>query len=367
MRISELPTPCLVVDIDRMERNIASWAADVRNAGARLRPHIKTHKSPDIGRMQLAAGATGIAVAKTREAEIFVEAGFDDVVIAYPVVGAEKWERIARLAKRARIGVNVESAVAAEGLSEAARQVGVEIEVYLEVDTGFHRCGIPAEDTRSLARLGRQVVELDGLRLIGVTTHRNIFFEGAHQLTKEEAGSAEGAVMIEVASGLRAHGLPVIEVTGGGTATGRAMAGVSGVTEVRAGTYVLQDLMQLGLGAAQPDELALTVLCTVVSRRAAGAATVDGGSKTFSGDRGLSDSGEDSPTAVGVNCDAVIERLTEEHGMLRLGRDQLAIGDRVSFYPMHACTAVNLADELYGVRHGIVEHVWNVSARGART
>lgn len=367
MRVDELPTPCLVVDIDRAERNIVSWAADVVAAGARLRPHIKTHKSPEIGRLQMAAGATGIAVAKTAEAEVFAAAGFDDIVVAYPVIGAEKWDRLARLAEDARIGVNIESSVGVRGLSEAAERRGVEIEVHIEVDSGFHRCGIPADDTAALIALGREADELPGLRLIGVTTHRNVFFEGADGMSAAEAGQAEGELMLGIAARLREAGLPIAEVSGGGTVTGRAMAAVPGVTEVRAGTYVFQDLMQLGLGAARQEELALSVLCTVVSRSDGSWATVDGGSKTFSGDRGLSNSKDRSPLAVGVDCDAAVERLTEEHGMVRLGSDALAVGDRVSFYPMHACTAINLSDEVYGVRDGVVEQVWKVRARGART
>jgi D-serine deaminase-like pyridoxal phosphate-dependent protein len=351
-----------------MQRNIETWQRDVVMAGTQLRPHVKTHKSVDIAALQRTAGATGITVAKTAEAEVFVGAGFDDVVVAYPVVGEEKWLRLAALAADGtRIGVNVDGEIGARGLSGACEQLDATIEVYLDVDSGFHRGGIESSDAEGLRRLGELVTRLPGLSLVGVTTHRNVFFEGAAGMSNHDAGVDEGELMVAVAEALRSSGLDVPQVTGGGTVTGRAMATVSGVTEVRAGTYVFQDLMQLELGAAEPDQLALSVLCTVVSRRKDGAMTVDAGLKTFSGDQGLSNRASAQPIARAVNGGAVLERLTEEHGLGRAGDEDISVGDRVAFHPTHACTAVNLADELFGVRDGVVEHVWPVSARGART
>ncbi len=366
--VDALSTPCLLVDLTTLERNIATWQREVAAAGARLRPHMKTHKSAAVGLLQRAAGASGIAVAKTAEAEVFAAAGFDDIVVAYPVVGVDKWRRLAALAAGGvRLGINVDHELAARGLSAACIAVGTTIDVHLDVDSGFHRGGIADSDVDALRRLGELVSVLPGLRLAGVTTHRNVFFDGASELSIREAGVAEGRLMVAVAEELRACGLEIADVTGGGTATGRAMATVPGVTEVRAGTYVFQDLMQLELGAAQWDELALSVLCTVVSRGAGDTAIVDGGTKTFSGDRGISDAASRAPIARAVEGDAILERLTEEHGMGRLGDSGLSVGDRLAFYPTHACTAVNLADELFAVRDGVVEHVWPVSARGART
>lgn len=366
--IDELATPCLLIDLDRMDANIARWQREVADTGARLRPHVKTHKSLAVAQRQMEAGATGIAVAKTAEAEIFAQGGFNDIVVAYPVVGEEKWRRLALMAAQGvRIGVNVDHEIGARGLSAAAAAAGAVIEIHLDVDTGFHRGGIDAADVEALRRLGDLVAGLPGLRLVGVTTHRNVFFTGADEMTIREAGVAEGEMMVGLAEDLRGSGLDIVDVSGGGTATGRPMATVPGVTEVRAGTYIFQDLMQLGLGAAQEDELALSVLCTVVSRGADGAVTVDGGTKTFSGDRAIGDDTLQAPIARAVDGGTILERLTEEHGMGRIGGDELRVGDRVAFHPTHVCTAVNLADELYAMREGVVEHVWPVSARGART
>jgi D-serine deaminase-like pyridoxal phosphate-dependent protein len=367
--VDELETPCLLVDLDRLERNVERWQEQITLHGPRLRPHIKTHKIPEIAAMQLAAGATGIAVAKVAEAEVFAERGCTDIVIAYPVVGPRKWERIAALAESVKIAVNVDSGVAARGLSAAASHHGVSVGVHVEIDTGFGRCGFRPADLDSIEQLARLVHKLPGLELEGVTTHRGIFFAGAETMTLDEAGAEEGRLMVEVAERLRDRGVAVREVTAGGTITGRAVAGVPGITEVRAGTYVFQDLMQLGFGSASADELALSVLCTVVSHQAHDRATIDGGSKTFSGDRGLIGGTSAGFDGVGraVDRDVVLARMSEEHGMVHVGEDPVEIGERIAFYPVHACTCVNLANEVYGVRGGVVEKVWPVLARGKRT
>ena len=367
--IDLLETPCLLVDLDRLETNIARWQGEVTAAGKRLRPHIKTHKVPEIARMQLDAGATGIAVAKVAEAEVFVAAGLRDVVIAFPIYGESKWRRIAELATRARLAVNVDNSEALEGLSAAATERGVSVGVQVEIDTGFRRCGIPVADEAEIERVASQAVSLPGVELEGVTTHRGYFFEGASGMTIDDAGREEGLLLVGVAERLRGAGIRVREVTAGGTITGRGVASVEGVTEVRAGTYVFNDLMQLGFGSAGSEELALSVLATVVSSHFPPNATIDAGSKTFSGDRGVvgTDLDVGGAIATGVGKDVVVERLTEEHGMVRSNDGPLHVGERLSFFPMHACASVNLADELYGIRGGLVERVWPVLARGKRT
>jgi D-serine deaminase-like pyridoxal phosphate-dependent protein len=176
-RVSSLDTPALLVDADRLERNIARWQRAADDAGVKLRPHIKTHKSVALAALQRDAGAHGIAVAKVGEAEVFADAGFDDIAIAYPAVGATKWQRIARLAQRAKITVNVDSAAAVEGLSAAASQAGATVHLQIDLDSGFGRCGIPAGDTEAQLALARLIDELPGVALDGVTTHLVLFFQ----------------------------------------------------------------------------------------------------------------------------------------------------------------------------------------------
>src|SRR3954465_3523986 len=153
--VSTLDTPALLVDLDRLERNTPRWQLATETAGVRLRPHIKTHKSVAIAALQREAGAHGIAVAKVGEAEVFADAGFDDIAIAYPVIGEAKWERIARLAGRVRLTVNVDSAAGAEGLSAAAPAAGVTVHVQIDLDSGFGRCGIPVTDGGAVEALAR--------------------------------------------------------------------------------------------------------------------------------------------------------------------------------------------------------------------
>jgi D-serine deaminase-like pyridoxal phosphate-dependent protein len=361
MSVGALDTPALLVDLDRLERNIARWQDAADAAGVRLRPHIKTHKSLELAALQRDAGAHGIAVAKVGEAEVFARGGFDDIAIAYPVVGDAKCRRVAELATIARITVNVDSAVAAEALSAAATAAGATVHVQIDLDSGFGRCGVPMDDEAAIEALARRIAGLPGLELEGVTTHRGLFFAGADRMTAAEAGREEGEI---VAAAARRLGLE--QATAGGSLSGMGVMAAAGVTEVRAGTYVFNDLMQVALGAVGKDDLALTVLATVVSVTGPDTATIDCGSKTFAGDTGVV--GGAGLTLRGlaecVERDAVVERMTEEHGLVRSFDGPLAVGDRLSFVPVHACTCVNLSERLNAVRGGEVVDVWPVDARG---
>ena len=358
-------TPALLIDLDVMEANIRRWQAAADAAGVAFRPHSKTHKMPAIAERQLAAGAVGLVVAKVAEAEIFAAAGCRDLVVAYPVVGASKWRRLAELARTCTVTVNVDSEFAARGLSAAAVAAGSVLRVHLDIDTGLHRCGVSPEAAEALGRL---VLGLPGLALDGITTFRTVVFPGAAGRSPDELGREEGALMVALAERLRAAGLPIRTIAVGSTPTALAAATVPGVTEVRAGTYVFGDMLTATWGAVAEEEIALSILCTVVSRPTPERATIDGGSKTFAGDiapgmvAGLAGYGRL------VGADAHIEGMTEEHGLVRLGPGVApAIGDRLRFVPNHVCTAVNLADEVIGVRDGWVETIWPVLARGKRT
>ena len=367
MALAEVPTPALIVDLDRMEANIAAWQAMADRNGVRLRPHIKTHKTPEIAAQQLAAGAWGIASAKPTEAEVFAAAGCDDIVIAYPTVGGDKWARLAGIAAGARLTVNVDSEHQARGLSAAAVAAGVEMRVQIEIDTGLHRVGLDPGDYAAIEAFARAIDALPAIALDGVTTHRGKFGDRLGRMTNAEAGHEEGSILVGLAERLRADGHPAPNVTAGGSVTGPGVAEVDGVTEVRAGTYVFYDAMQVAAGSARPDDVALSILATVISTRRAGWTTVDAGSKTFSGDRGVVD-GAAAPPGISecVDLEASVMRVTEEHGMVRLGDGaSVEVGQKLRFMPYHVCTAVNLADQLVGMRAGVVETVWPIRARGA--
>lgn len=362
--IEELDTPCLLVDMDRMERNIREWQDAIGTHGVALRPHVKTHKSPAIAHMQLQAGARGITVAKTAEAEVFAAGGCNDIFIAYPVIGTPKWQRAAALARTITLTAGVDSAYGARGLSAAAAEAGSRIRVRVEVNTGMNRSGRPVADVLELCRL---VETLPGLELDGLFTFRGMGFAGAEGLTPHEAGQREGAAMVALANEVRAAGVPVRSVSVGSTPTARGAATVPGITEVRPGTYIFGDHGYAGRNYIGYDEIALSILCTVASRPAPDLAMVDGGSKTFSGDVVPGNLGLQG-YARAVGMEAWIERMSEEHGVVRLGSGaDPQVGDRIAFAPIHVCTTVNLSDELIGVRHGRVEVVWPILARGKRT
>jgi D-serine deaminase-like pyridoxal phosphate-dependent protein len=368
-RVEDLDTPLILADLDLVERNVRDWQSWMDERGVAFRVHAKTHKVPEVALLQTAAGARGICCAKVSEAEPFVAAGIDDVCVAYPVFGEQKWARAAELAERGvRMTVNCDGEQAVRQASEAASARGVVLHLQVDVDSGMHRGGVDPDDVDGIERLARTIAGLPGVDFDGLTTHRSYFMEGRR--SRAEEGHAEGELLVGIAERLRARGLEVREVTAGSSFTGKYVAEVPGVTEVRAGTYVFYDAMHLNEGSATRDQLALTALCRVVSRWGDGGITIDGGSKTFSGDRGVVGTGTTSPgpPAMTFSTDdrVVIDRLTEEHGMGH-AEGAVALGEKLRFYPFHACTCCNLANEIVAVRGDRVERIWRVAARGLRT
>lgn len=365
--IYDLDTPVTLIDLDRMEKNVREWQAHVEKCAVKFRSHIKTHKIPEIARMQVAAGARGIVCAKVSEAEPFAAAGIEDICIAYPVFGEMKWKRLADLAARVKsLTVNCDSEQAARGMSQATAATGVTINVHIDIDSGLHRGGIACEDDAAIKHLALVISSLPGLRLAGITTYRSGSFPGAPSV--RDAGRSEGQLLVDIATRLRAQGIAVSEVAAGSTPTGKWVAEVAGITEVRAGNYIFNDLMQLDHAIAQEDRLALSVLCTVVSANSSGRVTIDGGTKTFSGDAGGIGTGRAAPATIARAVDRriFVERLNEEHGMART-EDNAKLGEKIRFFPYHACTCANLSNEIIGFRDERVEVVWPVQARGLRT
>ena len=358
-----LDTPCLLLDLGRVERNIARMAGIASAAGVSLRPHAKSHKLAPVARLQVAAGATGLTVAKISEAEVFVDAGIEDVFIAFPIWGERKWERVCALARRARITVSADSAAALDGMSVAAVTNDVELRVRLEVDTGFGRCGLqsPAE---SLA-LATHVIELPGLTLDGLMSFAGQSYEQRDDEGRRRVAQADATILLRHADELREHGIPVASISVGGTPTARHAAGIDGVTEVRPGTYVLSDRDQVGLGWGDIDDCALTVMTTVVSRPTTARAVIDGGTKAFSSDL----AGDDGLWGLVVGHPELrLTRLTEEHGILEVPADaELPIGSRLEVVPNHACGTLNMHDAAVVTRGDHVLEAWSITARGKLT
>ncbi len=346
-----IETPALVVDLDRLRRNVEVMAARVAARGLSLRPHAKTHKCVEVARLQLAAGAAGLTVATLAEAEVFAAAGVDDLFVAYPVlpVGARA-ERLRRLLDRVRLSVGVDNAAGARAVAAAA---GRPVRVLVEVDSGQHRTGVDPADVVPLAEQCRRL----GLRVVGVFTH------GGHAYAAPDAPSAaavdEGAALTAAAGHLRRAGFEVEVVSAGSTPTTGAQR-PGAVTEERPGTYVFGDRQQRALGGCAAEDLALTVAATVVSVRH-GRFVVDAGSKALASDRPPWLAGHGSvPQLEG----ALVTTLSEHHGTVDGAAALPEVGDVVHIVPNHACTAVNLFDEYVVVSGGDVVGRWPVAARG---
>lgn len=236
----ELDTPSLLIDFDKLENNVARMQRIADDNGVKLRPHTKTHKTPYIAHMQIRAGARGITVAKLGEAEVMNAAGIDDILVAFPLQGAAKMERLLRLAERAQMRVSLDSLKVAQDISDAAAERGVKIPFYVEVDPGLHRVGLPPrEPTRAFVR---EVVKMPALEFIGLLTHAGHTYAATTREQIAAIGKNEGELMVETAEMIRADGIAVGEVSVGSTPTARFAAQVKGVTEIRPGTDTIATL-----------------------------------------------------------------------------------------------------------------------------
>ena len=361
MHVSEIDTPALVVDLDILERNVARVADYAREHGLRLRPHTKTHKSVRLAKRQIASGAAGLTVAKVSEAEVMAAASPDDLLVAFPIIGQAKLARLTAIARDTDVTVALDSSFAARQLSDAARAADVEIGVLAEVDAGLGRVGVaPGEQ---LLQLAQTIEKLPHLRLAGIA-----FYPG-HIKSLDEAGQRAMAQLSELLSGIladfRSAGIEIGIVSGGSTPTLFHSHEIQGLTEIRPGTYVFNDLNTIASGGCELQDCAASILATVVSTSRPGQMIIDGGSKTFSSDR-LANPAEATFGQLVEAPGARFHKMNEEHGFIDLAHAEaeFRVGDRVRVIPNHVCVAVNLHEKVYGVRGDLVEEVWPVDARG---
>ena len=343
--MTELDTPVPVVDADRLRRNLERWQAHCDSVGLANRPHVKTHRSVEIALQQVALGAAGITCQKLGEAEVMADAGIDDVLVTFNLVGAAKLERLRALLRRVAVTVSVDDERLLPGLAGAVDGTR-ELRVVIDCDTGYRRTGVQTPE--AAAELAAAVARTDGLRFAGFLTFPAL--EGTAEFMGEAVARAGRA------------GLGAEAVSAGGTPTMWASGELRPtVTEYRAGTYAFHDRSTVAAGAASLDDVALTVRATVVSRPSPDRAVLDAGSKALTSDPG--------PAAGhGIVLEAprsTIERLSEEHAVVALAEgDQLELGAQVNVVPNHACVVANLWDELLVVGEGREPGVLRVDARG---
>ena len=351
----ELDTPALLLDLDAFQHNVSKMAQFFADKPTSLRPHAKTHKCPEIARRQMQAGAIGITCAKVGEAEVLVQAGIEDILIANQVVGELKIARLTDLAAHAELMVAVDDPANVAALSRACQAKGVSLRVLVEVDIGMHRCG--AQPGMPALGLAQQIADSPNLQLAGLMGYEGHLVSIVDPEERRTRVLQALVPLQETRDLLEENGLPVEIVSGGGTGTYDVSGTYPPMTEIEAGSYVLMDA---SYSAVRPEfETALTILSSVISRPTPERVVTDAGMKAISTDHGL-------PVPIEIPG-ASIRRLSEEHGLLELadpGAVQLRPGDKVRLIPGHCCTSVNLYDHLHVIRDGTLVDIWPIAARG---
>jgi D-serine deaminase-like pyridoxal phosphate-dependent protein len=368
MRLTELPTPQVLVDSTRLAANLDKMQLAASAHGLSLRPHAKTHKSPAIARQQIERGAVGICCAKVGEAEVFAAEGIEDIRLPYPVHPTNA-SRVLRLMESTRVSIIVDHEAVARAWAQVMQRAGRTLDVLVKVDVGFHRCGIDPSGPDA-AGFVRSVGMLDGLRLRGLLSHAgHAYLAGSEQELRRIAADEANTL----AALARDSGIALEELSVGATPTARFSLGEKTLTEIRPGNYAYFDRTQVALGAARYEDCALTVLARVVSRPSRDRVILDCGSKTLSSDgaRGFQPTPgygvalqdlESSEPDGGL----LIERLSEEHATVRVvnGVSNLEPGNLVRVLPNHSCVVSNLVDCIRIVDGSAVVETLPVAARG---
>lgn len=344
MKITDLETPSVLIDLNIMEANLRRMQDYCNTLGVQFRPHIKTHKIPAIARMQLDAGAVGIACQKVTEAAVFADAGFDDIQIPYNIIGPPKTRRLMELAQRVRVTAMADHPLAVQGLSDAARAAGTKLRVLADLGTSLNRSGATPEQVIELAK---QIDADPNLHFAGILVYPSYASERPNVLT--------------VLKALENAGIAVEMVSGGGTGGALEAGDYPELTELRVGTYIFNDWRTVSNGWTTQEHCAMTIAATVISTPAEDRVMLDSGSKTLAADRV-----NDGHGHIIEYPNAHIYGTSEEHGHVDVSRcaRKPKHGERVHVIPVHTCVVTNLHNQIYGVRNGEVEVTWPVAARG---
>ena len=368
----ELPTgidtPQLLVDRSRLQRNLESMAGFARKRGLDLAPHAKTHKIPEIARLQVDAGAATLTVAKLGEAEAFHAAGLDHFLVAYPMVGAEKVLRGMRLARTAGVVFGIDSRAGAEVLGERARRENQVADVAMLIDAGLHREGLRPDAARNLAS---ELGLIDGVRLRGILTHEGHAYRTGDAEEARRLASDVGREMVDLAGSIREMGFDIDTVSVGSTPTAKLTAETEGINQIRPGIYAFNDLSQVLRGTAELADCAARVVATVVSHAVPDRAIIDAGSKALSHDP-LSAIFPTTLRGFGLVIGLPgwsLHGLSEEHGWLqwegRKAPTSLAVGQQVQILPNHICPVFHALGECLVVEGGEYAATWRGIPRGS--
>jgi 3-hydroxy-D-aspartate aldolase len=342
----DLETPCLLVDLDTLERNLQTMARYCAAAHVNLRPHTKTHKSPALAQMQIAAGARGICCGNLRQAEGMISAGIRDVLVTKEIVLPQQIARVAELARDSELIAIVDNAEVAENFSRAATAAGTRIRVFVDVDVRLGRSGVaPGEATRALVRQIQRMRELEFLGLMG--------YEGSmHDLDaseREKQCQLAYEKLVGTKELIERDGSAVQIVSAGSTNTFGIAAKYRGITEVQPGSYLTSDARYQG----SEFKPAVSVLTTVISRPSKARVTTDAGQKNLSQDAGK--------PLVKARGEVRFIALNEEHGLLESsGEKEIRVGEKIELIPSHGGTTINMYSQMYGMRDERVEDVWEI-------
>jgi D-serine deaminase-like pyridoxal phosphate-dependent protein len=355
LEINQIPTPALLVDIDALLRNIEQMRRDMANARTNVRPHGKTHKAPAIAHLQIEAGAIGLCCATIGEAEVMASAGINNILVANEMVSEVAIRRTVNLARHTKIILPVDDVKNIQELSAAAQQYGTKLDILVDLDVGMGRCG--ARTIEQAVELAKAVRKCPSLRLRGLFGYEGHvqFIPDREERTKK--GQAANQFLADSAKMLCGLGFNMEIVSGAGTGTYDIAGKFPGITEIEPGSYVFMDATYNKLGL--PFEQALTVFTTVVSRPTDDVVVLDAGLKGISPERF-------NPLVRGCESSVEIKKLAEEHaiGTIKSGVDPRP-GDKMHLIPSHCCSTVNLYDQMYVTRKGVIEAIWPIAARRA--
>ena len=368
----DLETPHILLDQDRLQANI-QLIQDIGNTrGVNVRPHIKTHKCLELARQQIDAGAVGITSSKVDEVLVFINNGIRSVTVAYPLVVDSKLDRLIAAARAHDVDLRliVDSTAGVNAIAQVAGRHQKQISIFLKIDVGLHRCGL-TEDDPGLVELVQKVVQEPALNFVGLLSHAGHTYGADDADAARKIAQEECKIMNRVRKRLESNGIEVSEVSVGSTPGTLASDSYDGITEIRPGNYIFMDRMPLRLKVIELNQIALSVLATVVSQNS-DYFIIDAGSKTLSSDQGAhgmpgmegfglvypADRFEDT------DHEMIVTRLSEEHGVVIRKDFDLETGSKVRLVPNHSCVVANLLDTYAVLKDGQIVEQWDVDARG---